>query len=69
MTPEIDVTETAEFLRRFADLMSTGQNAANLLRYATLYRVCPCAEGDARGNCRCWTDPFGIAEPGATATA
>jgi hypothetical protein len=53
MTPEIDVTETAEFLRRFVDLMSTGQNAANLLRYATLYRVCPCAEGDApRAVCR-----------------
>src|SRR5450759_55821 len=37
MTPETpDVAETANFLRRFADLMSNGQNATYLQRAAVL---------------------------------
>jgi predicted nucleic acid-binding Zn-ribbon protein len=37
MAPEVpDVVETANFLRRFADLMSVGQNATYLLRAAVL---------------------------------
>ena len=37
MTPETpDVAETANFLRRFADLMSNGHNATYLLHAAVL---------------------------------